>query len=387
MTTYPIQVGTQKFTFVDKNSDGFFDAKAEQVLQNEKPIDSRKFLERYGLNPKNTYSLNWLTDPKSGYFTQLGNTAKYMTNADSPWVTVPTFAWRQYLCTPELPVAIEPLCVGKTEQQEINMLFANTEERRTVGLKYLQEANTGVAEFMQKRSTDEKAVLVKDAIRFNFGTGKREARTSELELKILKKIEFAARLLGEMAPEVQAARRELLRFQQAANTVVDIIAGRIEAMWNIPGLTEKNVRPDCSRGRGGIGGGCGEPYEHTEIREFDCIKYLNNSQYVRQNVYAAVLEDYSLVKAERYFAEQYAADQEVILQLAEKLSAFNKDYPKFSRYTYYPIQDFSHLIQRAKQEAYVSITCDTEGIDDCPWSDETIKFGPILDWGMLHREK
>lgn len=390
-SVHEVKIGTQEFALTDWNKDGHFSAEDKTVtVKNAAGVitemGAKTFLERFGLNQKNSYSLKWLVSEPKSYLQQLKANENSVTDHKYDVSSAPSFSWRREMCDPELPIATEALCLTVTDEQMLGSFFANAAERRAIGLEYARQAQAEISEFMRLPTIDEKAAAISDAVAFDLESGERNTQIPAVEERITKKINLAVLLLGKEASAVKAAQAELARFQQAAKTTVDIVASRIEDMWSIEGLTDKKQQSCASVANMPLG--CSKPHIPMTARKFkliDDLQYFDRSQ--TGELTNSYIAEYFL-EFQTYYDTQYPADREVFLQLHAKLQDFQKDYPKFYRAfsDSGQLRRLESIDKTISRVASIQVSCIDKGVNDgCPWLDDTITFGPILTPEMLQR--
>ena len=202
-TRHDIQVGSQKFTLVDQNKDGVFEAGTDKVLQEKTAqqlaLDGKKFLEKFGLNPKVPLQITGLV----AYFNKLNSLPDYPLSAASY-----SFHWTKDVCQNSL---VE-ICLPQTDEQRIVALFSSPAEQEATGLRYAQKAGELLTNYGKANMADK----------YKLG----EALLHEAQ----NQLDAAKSLLGKSHPQVKALQDDCTSKLDTQKRVYDIVQNRVQQL-------------------------------------------------------------------------------------------------------------------------------------------------------------
>lgn len=258
-----IKVGSQQFILVDRdNNPETFTAGKDEVFANGKEIDSAKFLERFGLNPKIPFQRNSLV----AYFSELNKLPIIPISANSY-----DFSWAESVCKNDLA----KVCLPQTDDERIASLFANRAEQEAAGLHHTQR----VSELLTKNGKLSMADKYKSG--------------DEILSDAQNRLTVATSLLGKEHPHIKALQTELTHKQEAQQRVHDIIRNRINEIT--------------------IG--------HIDLMNNDIYRHFDRSRGGQVEYPAETAAAYK-----EKITQNEAAQRASFQELAEKIAAFQKDF-------------------------------------------------------------
>ena len=383
-------LGLEEHTFLYCNNDGNLEAGVARVDSNGIQADAKKFLERFGLNPKFSWKIDLLVSNQCetyqttlGYFPAIEYAYHHLFNLQNHpdfLPQIPSFSHANSFCDRQ---AIEGACLYSKDNRSgefLTNLFPGGRETRVARANEIIElAKNAASEFLALQSDDEKAVVALTRTRIDEVDG-RASHFSSLAHKLTHYLTTAEFLLDGNSPELAKAKTLQAQVEAELSRVQKLLTDRIVAIWKLEDLTFAHQK--CFS-IGGIAGGCSDSRSMITVYSSYVIeRSLNGRKLSHGNNYTNTVDSKGYEVAQRALNDSvYKKALRVMPEFAKQMAALKRDFPKFYDSTnIFLLEDMKRYL--GNQDLYMKfiISCDESGLGDgCDWNNKPVTLGPILE--------
>jgi len=384
-----VRIGNKRFNLHDVNNDSDFNSKDDKVIKLsagsamgllKSEIDTKEFLQKYGLRPEHTYSFS-----KLGEF--LNNEINSFVGFLDPGIKVDCFPLSKcrepFSKIREKCNSLSSSCYTKTPHELAQAIFQNGfREMDHLGNRFIEQAKERIERFNTLRTDNEKALYIDKLIKKNRNTG---SWYNDLKpLTVERPVKAAESLLGSQDPRVIELKQMAKDYYEELNRIsseIQNIKDNLRQAYNT--FYTHYSSPGPNPGNMGSGG--------TRYKNQHFLRFLERTQYSKtrkiklNDDYYFAMEHLKLNLEHNDLREKLRKTKSSIKVLKNKYPSImqkvlNEGWMKEPRDLFFA----NKLVGFKGLYGKWTIECDdSEWGDDCKSDNMSFEFGPIFEEGEV----